>query len=115
MRDYEEGRLSGRYVDAELPTLPFADSAFDLALCSHFLFLYTEQLGEAFHREAMEEMCRVAAGVRIFPLLALGRERSAYVDPCFLELRDSGFDVSIDRVAYEFQRGGDQMMRIRRP
>jgi len=46
--DYEAGRVAGRYVDAELPTLPFADGAFDLALCSHFLFLYTTQLGEAF-------------------------------------------------------------------
>jgi hypothetical protein len=35
--DYEQGRSEGRYLDAELPSLPFADDAFDLALCSHFL------------------------------------------------------------------------------
>ena len=36
--DYELGKAQARYLDAELPTLPFADAAFDLALCSHFLF-----------------------------------------------------------------------------
>src|SRR5262245_50109846 len=44
--DYPAGRAAGRYIDAELPLLPFGDSSFDLALCSHFLFLYTAQLGE---------------------------------------------------------------------
>ena len=30
------------------------------------------------------------------------------------ELRDAGYDVSIEDVPYEFQRGGNQMMRVRR-
>ena len=111
--DYESGKLDGRYVDAELPTLPFSDRSFDLALCSHFLFLYTSQLGEVFHRAAIQEKCRVAADVRIFPLLALGGRRSAYVDQTVEDLRHSGHVVSIEDVPYEFQRGGNQMMRIR--
>ena len=78
--DYVAGKAQGRYVDAELPDLPFSDSSFDLALCSHFLFLYTTQLGEAFHHSAIREMCRVAAEVRIFPLLALGATPSPIVD-----------------------------------
>ncbi len=43
LADYDAGRADGRYVAAELPSLPFADGAFDLAVCSHLLFLYTEQ------------------------------------------------------------------------
>ena len=112
--DYGPGRIEGRYVDAELPTLPFADASFDLALCSHFLFLYTGQLGEPFHRSAIREMARVAAEVRIFPLLALGGAPSPYVDTTIGELRDAGYDVSIEDVPYEFQRGGNRMMRVRR-
>jgi len=112
--DYGPGRIEGRYVDAELPTLPFDDAAFDLALCSHFLFLYTSQLGEPFHRSAIREMARVAAEVRIFPLLALGGAPSPYVDTTIGELRDAGYDVSIEEVPYEFQRGGNRMMRVRR-
>lgn len=112
--DYPAGKAEGRYIDAELPALPFNDASFDLALCSHFLFLYTTQLGEAFHRSAIREMCRVAAEVRIFPLLALGAAPSPLVVPMVDEFREQGFNVSIESVPFEFQRGGNQMMRIRR-
>jgi hypothetical protein len=111
--DYAAGKRDGRYLDAELPTLPFADASFDLALSSHFLFLYTTQLGEAFHRAAILEMCRVAREVRIFPLLALGAVPSPLVERVADELRSQRFVVSIEDVDYEFQRGGNQMMRIR--
>jgi hypothetical protein len=111
--DYGPGKVERRYVAAELPALPVADASFDLALCSHFLFLYTNQLGEAFHRSAIHEMCRVAADVRIFPLLALGGRRSPFVDQTVHDLRNSAAEVSIENVPYEFQRGGNQMMRIR--
>jgi hypothetical protein len=113
LEDYEAGRLEGRYLDAELPNLPFGDRTFDLALSSHFLFLYTAQLGEPFHRAAIREMCRVAAEVRIFPLLALGGVPSSLVEPFGEELREAGARVSIEDVRYEFQRGGNKMMRIR--
>ena len=113
LQDYSQGKAEGRYVDAELPTLPFADSSFDLALSSHLLFLYSTQLGEAFHQAAIRELCRIAREVRIFPLLALGGQRSPYVEYCIEELRGAGHVVSIEIVPYEFQRGGNQMMRIR--
>ena len=114
LRDYPSGLAEGRYIDAELPNLPFVDASFDLALCSHFLFLYTTQLGEAFHRSAIREMLRVAVEVRIFPLLALGGTPSALVNTMAEELREEGVTVSIEDVAYEFQRGGNKMMRMRR-
>jgi hypothetical protein len=76
--------------------------------------LYTTQLGEGFHRAAILEMCRVAREVRIFPVLALGAVPSPLVELLVGELRSQGFVVSIEDVDYEFQRGGNQMMRIRR-
>ena len=111
--DFTEGKAQGRYVEGELPTLPFADRSFDLALCSHLLFLYSDQLGEAFHQLAIRDMCRVAHEVRVFPLLALNWERSPFVDGTISELRNAGHEVSIERVPYEFQREANQMMRIR--
>ena len=99
LEDYSHGKVQGRYVDAELPTLSFADSSFDLTLCSHFLFLYSSQLGETFHQQAILELCRVSREVRIFPLLALGGARAPYVDRTVEELRALGHDVSIERVA----------------
>jgi hypothetical protein len=111
---YDAGKAAGRYVAGELPALPFANGAFGLALCSHFLFLYSQQLGEAFHHAAVEELCRVAAEIRVFPLLALGGERSPLVDGCVRRLTDAGYRASIETVPYEFQRGGNQMLRVRR-
>ena len=113
LSDYRQGKRNGRYVEAELPKLPFADGFFDLALCSHLLFLYSVQLGEEFHRDSLRELCRVAREVRVFPLLALGGQPSPYADPSVTDLRESGHDVSIEKVSYEFQRGGNQMLRIR--
>jgi hypothetical protein len=113
LNDFPAGKSEGRYLQAELPSLPFAPGSFDLALCSHFLFLYTSQLGAAFHRSAILEMCRVATEVRIFPLLALGGRKSPYVDENVDYLRRLGFEANVVKVPYEFQRGGDHMMRIR--
>ena len=110
--DYDSGKDQGRYVDAELPSIAFPDKSFDLAVCSHFLFLYTEQLSEAFHRSAILELCRVAREVRIFPLLALEGRISRYVASMMNDL-SGAWEVSLVTVPYEFQRGGNQMMRIR--
>jgi hypothetical protein len=113
--DYDQGKAAGRYVDASLPALPVPSASFDLALCSHFLFLYSAQLDQAFHRAAVIEMARVAAEIRVFPLLALGATPSPHVEPCVAALRECGLEVTIEVVDYEFQRGGNRMLRARRP
>lgn len=112
--DYELGRRDGRYLDAELPAMPFAERSFDLALCSHFLFLYSRQHGAAFHIQSLRELGRVAREVRVFPLLALGGEPSTHVGPVRAALEADGCVVTIERVPYEFQRGGNEMMRVTR-
>jgi hypothetical protein len=118
LEDYDPESLKGasrrRYVAAALPDLPFLDAAFDLALCSHFLFLYSDHLGADFHADAVRELCRVAREVRIFPLLSLDGDRSPFVETVRETLTGSGKVVSLELVPYEFQRGGNQMMRIRR-
>ena len=110
--DYDAGIAEGRYCFAELPSLSFADGAFDLALSSHFLFLYSDNLSEDFHREAIAEMLRVAREVRIFPLLDLNANISRYVEPMAAHFSVNGFQVEILDVDYEFQRGGNQMMKL---
>lgn len=113
LRDYEGGRAEGRYVESSLPHLPFNGDAFDLALCSHFLFLYSE-LGLELHLASVMELLRVAEEVRIFPLLDMKGNRSGHVDSIRSELSACGHSVTLERVPYEFQRGGCEMMRIRR-
>jgi len=56
LADYPAGQRDGRYLPGALPALPFADREFDLALCSHLLFLYSDQLSNTFHRAAIAEL-----------------------------------------------------------
>jgi len=110
--DYERGREAGRYIPAELPDLPFALRSFDLALSSHFLFFYSDSLSLALHKNAVNELCRVAREVRIFPLLTYNAAPSPFVAPIVDHLQGEGRTVTIERVPYEFQRGGNMMMKI---
>jgi len=112
LADFDSGRAAGRYLPDALPALSFRDGQFDLALCSHLLFLYSEQLSLEFHEAAIRELCRVAREVRIFPLLALDCRRSAHVAPVQERLCHAGCAAEIVRVPYEFQAGGDQMLRV---
>jgi hypothetical protein len=90
LSDYPNGVAQGRYVDASLPVLPFEAEEFDLAICSHLLFLYSAQLGEAFHRAALPELIRIAKEVRVFPLLALGGVASHSSTPASRSSRKRG-------------------------
>jgi hypothetical protein len=114
LADYPEGRQAGRYVEASLPALPFGDASFSLALCSHFLFLYSDHLTLDFHLSAIRELCRVAREVRIFPLVTLAAAPSPYLEPVVAMLRASGYMTTIEQVPYEFQRGAKRMLRIGR-
>ena len=112
LADYPLGLSEGRYVEAALPDLPFSDRSFDLVVCSHFLFLYSQQRDLGFHLNAINELCRVAAEVRIFPLLELGSVTSRHLDAIVAALREKSHSVEIVPVDYEMQKGGNQMLRV---
>ncbi len=114
LADYLRGKREGRYLDASLPDLPFEDSSFDLALSSHFLFLYSEQFDLTFHVRALQEMLRVATEARAFPLLQIGGAPSPHVEGVIDAFTRQGFQARIEDVPYEFQRGGSRMLRLRR-
>ena len=111
LADYDRGRREGRYLVAKLPHLPFADGSFDLAVCSHLLFLYSDLLSQEFHIRSVLELCRVAREVRIFPLLTLARQFSPHIEPVRRALAEVGVDSKIESVEYELQKGGNQMLR----
>jgi hypothetical protein len=76
------------------------------------LFLYSAQFGLDFHLASVRELCRVAREVRIFPLLDLAGNPSAYLGPVLSMLERDGIAAEVVRVPYEFQRGGNEMLRI---
>ncbi len=110
--DYKTGKDERRYLFQSLPNLEFADRQFELCLCSHLLFLYSDQLLFEFHVDSIFELLRICPEVRIFPLLKLNGEPSPYLDRVMQELSSKGFSVQIQPVAYEFQKGGNQMLKV---
>ena len=112
LEDYDEGLAEGRYLEASLPALSFEDRAFDLALSSHFLFLYGARFDRDFHLASVAELCRVAGEVRIFPLLDLEGAPSHHLPPVMAALAEAGHRAEVRQVDYEFQKGGNRMLLI---
>jgi len=111
LKDYLTG--GERYINAELPALPFKERYFDIALSSHFLFLYSELFSFDFHLQSVKELCRVAKEARIFPLLELGAKKSRHLLEVVRVLKEDGYECEIKKVDYEFQKGGNQMLRVK--
>jgi hypothetical protein len=112
LASYDEGKAQRKYLPAALPDIPFAAGEYDIALCSHFLFLYTDNLSYKFHVDAINEMLRVANEVRIFPLLDVNANESPYVSKIVSDF--DIYDIEIRRVGYEFQIGGNKQLIIKK-
>ena len=115
LSDYPAGLEAGRYVKAQLPDLPFPTHTYTLALCSHLLFLYSNVLSLAFHVASIVEMLRVAAEVRIFPLVDLDNQVSAHLQPVIAHLEAAGNSCLIQKVDYAFHKNADQMLVVKKP
>ncbi len=107
--DYEVGKISGRYIFGSLPSLPFSNKEFELALCSHYLFLYSDHVSQEQHISSIRELCRVASEVRIYPVLSLDGNQSMHLKPVISALADDGIESSLEHVNYEFQKGATEM------
>jgi len=108
--DFSNG---GSYVAAALPHLPFIDDAFDLVLCSHLLFLYSEELSSAAHVAFFEEMLRVGREVRVYPLRDMNGQPSRHLDACLAALSDTA-KAEIVAVPYEFRVRDSRMLKLSR-
>lgn len=113
-RDFDLGKREGRYELGELPQLDYPDAVYSLGLCSHFLFLYSDQFDQTFHLKSILEMLRICQEVRIFPLLNLDLKPSCHLDFVIFTLTSMGYRCDIQTVTYEFQRNGNKMLKITR-
>ncbi len=121
-RSFREQALAGfkgdhnlqRYRYETLPSLSYADDSFDLLLSSHLLFVYDDRLDLDFHIKTITEMLRVAREVRIFPLIDFmnsRRDETENLSP-FVKAVMAHFNAEIIAVDFEFQPGGNAMMRL---
>lgn len=107
LEDYRADDARARYLPQSMPRLNLPDEAFDLALCSHCLFLYSDRLDLAFHLASVGEMLRVAREVRVFPVTDLGGVHSQH-----LTAVRQRYDGALVRVPYEFLKGANEMLVI---
>ena len=104
---------STRYLSTEYPNSRFATGQFDLALVSHFLFLYDDQLDYDFHQQTLLELLRIAREVRLFPLVNMRTERASAIAKIAADPAFSAYEIRVVPVDYEFIRNSREMMVIR--
>ncbi|PKB18116.1 SAM-dependent methyltransferase [Flavobacterium sp. 5] len=113
IQDFDLGKNQERYIYHELPNrTTYNNLEFDLGLSSHFLILYS-QLGLDFHIKAITEMLRICKEIRIFPILNLNALKSEVLDDIITHF-NTDFIVNIESSDYEFQKGGNKMLVIKR-
>lgn len=112
--NYEIGKKANRYQIGELPKLAYQNQEFELALCSHFLFLYSDQFDYEFHLNSVIEMLRIAKEIRIFPLITLMLQPSQHLDGIMEYCIAKGYRANIEQVEYELQLSGNSMLKISR-
>ncbi len=100
------------YVAGDVHRLPFADNGFELVVCSHLLFTWSDVLDEDWHRRAITELLRVSRSeVRIFPTVV---QKTGDAVPFLPALRANfaarGVSSRLVKVPYHFQVGADEML-----
>jgi len=113
--DFQIGLKEARYVKASLPLLPFSDRSFELVLSAHFLFIYDDKLDYEFHLNSILELSRVCSReVRIYPLQSMNARIYPNMGKLINDLKQRGLDARIVEVGFEFLRGSNFMLQIKR-
>lgn len=119
--DYTEGLKSGRYINAALPELPFADKSFDIALSGNLLFLYTDhkfggiidnsKFDYDFHLKAIQELVHVTRNeIRLYPIEMPKVGMHQFMEKLIPDLKDIGIESRIMRGTYRDIRGADHTL-----
>ncbi|MFL0198597.1 hypothetical protein ACJDU8_24015 [Clostridium sp. WILCCON 0269] len=113
IQDFKQN-AGARYVNIEYPKSYFKDKQFDMALVSHFLFMYDDYLSYEFHKKVIKELIRITSKeIRVFPMVNLKCKKSLFVDRLIGDRCFSKYKFKIVKVDYEFVRGGNEMLVIK--
>lgn len=92
--------------------LPYADFAFDFALCSHYLFRDLDEQSTDVHLQVIRELARVAKEVRVAPLINHEGNPSEFLGPVLLGLQQDNYGVEVRNVDVEPQQNVNAMLRV---
>jgi len=112
--DYPLGLAESRYVNTKLPSLPFGDNSFDLALSGNLLFYYSDKFDYSFHLDSVLALCRMALEVRIYPIQGSYSHSYRHYDDLLQELEKKGITAKTVSVPHHFQLGVDKMLLLAR-
>jgi hypothetical protein len=100
-----------KYYKDTLPNLN-SKEYFQLALCSHFLFLFSGDLNTHFHIAAIESIMNHAEELRIFPLVDRHGKTSSHLPHVLDYLHESNLQYEILPTQYRFQKGAYNYLKI---
>ncbi|MFX1394079.1 MAG: hypothetical protein ACFFAH_10935 [Promethearchaeota archaeon] len=107
---YNRGK---QYISEKMPKTTFKNNQFDIIISSHLLFLYDHIYDYSFHKESIIEMLRICSKeIRIFPLVNLYGKTSTFLQEFLNDANFMHYKRLIERVDYEFIRGGNKFLRI---
>jgi hypothetical protein len=113
LNDYVDNPTN--YNQCTLPSIPLNDDSFDIVLSGHFLFLYADRLPFEFHLKTIEELLRVCKKeIRIYPLIGLDGKRYPELDALLEILKTKGFSPSIKKIDFEFLKGSNHLLIIKK-
>lgn len=95
---------------AQLPNLPYGNNAFDLALCTDLIFYH--HMSSQKMMSIIQELARIAAEVRIFPLLDAQGKTSEELGPLLLLLQKNNYGVEVRQVPFHTEKGANAMLRV---
>ncbi len=112
LEDYQSDHERDRYITGSVMDMDFPDNEFQLALSSHFLLLYDEELSLEDHLRAVREAVRVTGELRVFPLRNVEGNQSRVLPDLLEALGEEDLQLEIREVPYEFQSGAHKMLVI---
>lgn len=102
------------YQAVTLPVLPFENKQFDMTVCAHLLFMYSDRLDYQFHLNSLKELIRVTKGeIRIFPLTDLYGKKYDQLSQLMNDLKEHVCSIEEVKVSYEFQKNANHMLVIK--
>jgi hypothetical protein len=112
--DYTNGKEQQRYQAGDSESkLPFDDHSFQLALCSHWLFKQDFDLKQTI--DFIDELCRVAGEVRIFPINNAKYEAPEFLGHLMANYQTRGFQISCIAIEFDKHETGSAMLSITSP
>lgn len=111
--DLEKGISEKRYIYGELPNVNLEEK-FDLALASHFLFLYSDNLDYEFHINSITKVMSFAKEFRIFPIYDLNNNLSKHLKNVIIHFENLGYSCELVKSSYDFLKNGNEYLTIKK-